>query len=250
MIAHLVGGTLVEQRIPLSAGAAEFGFDLQAAPVGLSLDPRFDVFRRLAPGETPITVSALFGAEQGLILLPSAAKGALQEGYRRLADAWSRGSAGWKTRSDDSLDGLPANQAVWILGWENRFAVELSRTAGTFTLEPESRRFETEGDSLGGDKRSIALVAEPDGRPLGLVATADPTALPGLARKLPHYGKYSYLSFEGPEPTNRVKGQWPASDNRLQVWFTDRRPSLDLPPLPPLTDVLEESKVGGQEHSE
>ncbi len=33
-------------------------------------------------------------------------------------------------------------------------------------------------------------------------------AVSGLARKLPHYGKYSYLAFEGADPTNIAKGQW------------------------------------------
>ena len=65
--------------------------------------------------------------------------------------------------------------------------------------------------------------------------TVDPAllaALPGLGRKLPHYGKYSYLGFEGVEPTNKVKGQWAASDSPLRV---DLRPASDrTAPLPPL----------------
>jgi len=39
--------------------------------------------------------------------------------------------------------------------------------------------------------------------------------VPGLARKLPHYGKYSYLAFAGDEPTNMAKGQWPAVHSPL-----------------------------------
>jgi hypothetical protein len=42
-----------------------------------------------------------------------------------------------------------------------------------------------------------------------------PAAMPGLARKLPHYGKYSYLVFEGDEPANIIKGQWPVVDSPL-----------------------------------
>jgi hypothetical protein len=79
---------------------------------------------------------------------------------------------------------------------------------------------------LAGDDLSLALVREVAGRPLGLIATANPAALPGLARKLPHYGKYGYLAFTGDEPSNRLKGQWPAGESRLQVWFTTERPAL------------------------
>ena len=35
-------------------------------------------------------------------------------------------------------------------------------------------------------------------------------------RKLPHYGKYSYLVFEGDEPTNIIKGQWPVLNSPLK----------------------------------
>ena len=40
-------------------------------------------------------------------------------------------------------------------------------------------------------------------------------AVPGLLRKLPHYGKYSYLVFEGDEPVNIEKGQWPVIESPL-----------------------------------
>ena len=39
--------------------------------------------------------------------------------------------------------------------------------------------------------------------------TAAPTeAIPGLARKLPHYTRYSFLGFRGTEPENMAKGMW------------------------------------------
>ena len=47
-------------------------------------------------------------------------------------------------------------------------------------------------------------------------------AMPGMIEKLPHYGKYSYLSFVGAEPTNDVKGVWASPDSPLQ-WI---KPSL------------------------
>jgi hypothetical protein len=68
---------------------------------------------------------------------------------------------------------------------------------------------------------------------IGLIV-ADPLgALPGLARKLPHYGKYSYLAFEGEEPVNTLKGEWKNSDSPLRVDL--RPPSQRGSPLPALT---------------
>jgi hypothetical protein len=238
LVVHLQGGGLAEETLVLSGREARFALELVAPPVRLAVDPRFDLFRRLAPGETPVTLSALFGARGGLILLPSAAGDRLAEGYRALAEAWAQGSPGWEVREDDALERLPTDRPVWLLGWENRFASALEGAEMPFGLDAASRRLDLAGESIAGGSDSIALAATLGDRPIGLVAAGEPAALPGLARKLPRYGRYSYLVFEGREPINRLKGQWPASDSRLQVWFTDHRPSLALPPHPPLTGAI------------
>ena len=49
------------------------------------------------------------------------------------------------------------------------------------------------------------------------LATEKIKALPGLSRKLPHYGKYSYLVFDGHEPTNIKKGQWSITESPLII---------------------------------
>jgi hypothetical protein len=61
---------------------------------------------------------------------------------------------------------------------------------------------------------------------IGYLAVDPVAAFPGLGRKLPHYGKYSYLGFEGDEPVNVLKGQWQESDSPLRV---DLRGLADRP---------------------
>ena len=51
------------------------------------------------------------------------------------------------------------------------------------------------------------------------VAVDPPEAFPGLGRKLPHYHKYSYLGFQGIEPTNIAKGRWPVLDSPMTAFF-------------------------------
>ena len=51
---------------------------------------------------------------------------------------------------------------------------------------------------------------------LGWIHIDDMIAMPGMIEKLPHYGKYSYLSFVGEEPTNDLSGIWAGSDSQLQ----------------------------------
>ena len=121
---------------------------------------------------------------------------------------------------------------MWLLGWSNRFLDAMTATTSSpFQMDANQRLVALPDGDFPGRELSLALVREQDGRPLGWVASPDPVALPGLARKLPHYGKYSYLAFAGRAPTNRLKGQWPAHDTRLMVWLSDHRPNL-TPPLP------------------
>ncbi len=47
------------------------------------------------------------------------------------------------------------------------------------------------------------------------VAAHHSSAIAELARKLPHYRKYSFLVFKGDELTNIDKGQWPITQSPL-----------------------------------
>lgn len=240
LLVHLADGSVSEHRLPLAGREAEFALDLPAAALRLDVDPRFDLFRRLEPGESPVTLSALFGAEGGVIVLPSAAPEDLAQGYRQLAEGWAGTARGWTIVSDADLEALPPARPAWLLGWENRFAASALPDAG---LSPAERRLSLAGEDFHGAGWSVALARMSEGRAVGLVAAGQAAAVAGLARKLPHYGKYGYLVFDGEAPDNRVKGQWPAGDSPLRVWLGDGRPELVVTDLPALTAALPEGAV-------
>ena len=52
---------------------------------------------------------------------------------------------------------------------------------------------------------------------VGWIVVDPVAAFPGIATKLPHYGKYSYLAFEGDEPTNIASGEWANNDSPLRA---------------------------------
>jgi len=245
LVVHLADGSAVEHRLPLDTREGRFELALPAAALRVDLDPNFDLFRRLEPGESPVTLSALFGAEDGLIVLPSGAPPALAEGYRRLAEGWAGTARGWKVVADTDLDALPPGRPIWLLGWENRLLAAAMPEAG---LMPEAQRLTLGSGDYRGADWSFALTQRVGGRALGLVAAGRPEALPGLARKLPHYGKYGYLVFSGEAPDNRVKGQWPAGDSPLRVWLSDARPVLAAPERPTLRSALAGTPAVGNEH--
>ena len=61
-----------------------------------------------------------------------------------------------------------------------------------------------------------------------------PDSVPGLMRKLPHYGKYGVLVFKGKAPTNVHKGTWPAGHAGLMKIFKEG--DYKLPQRPLLVD--------------
>jgi len=161
------------------------------------------------------------------MVLPAAAPGPLKAAYRRLAEAWQRGHPGWEIAEDKALDELPDAGAVWLFGWENAFLDAFAGTAGGLDLDPAARSLALAGTEQRGV--SVALAAGDATRALGWVAAETPAAVPGLARKLPHYGKYGYLTFTGDAPDNQLKGQWPPGDSALTLWLSDARPQLRMP---------------------
>ena len=237
VVVHPAAGAPQRVLVNLDGREGRFAIDLPAAPLRLALDPAFDSFRTLEPGEAAVSLGALFGAAQGLILLPSGAEPSLLAGYRDLATAWTVGQPGWRVALDSDQAELPKDRPVWLLGWENRFSPAFAADSRDFSLDPQGRTLRIAGadvDTLGA---GLVLTRERDGQALGWIAAGDAAALPGLARKLPHYGKYGYLIFTGAAPDNRTKGQWPPGDSALVRWFGDARPALAPVPRASLVEA-------------
>ncbi len=184
----------------------------ERAIVRIDVDPEFDLFRRLDASETPPTLGEMFGAEQLTLIVP--AKGApLAAEWNRFAESWAAGGKAVEIVEEDQIESLPEGRTVWVLGSSNRFgpAILASLTALGATVDQSQARFGVE--FVPRAAHSFAYVARhPQNEKLtaGWVGSDVAEALPGLARKLPHYGKYSFLAFHGEAPDNVVKGTWPA----------------------------------------
>ena len=204
---------------------------LPARPWRVAADPEFDVFRRLDPGELPPTLSEAFGARSLLMVLPSAASPALRAAYQQLAHTLAEAGSGIEVRWDKDVPRLPKKRAVWLLGWENRFIPSpLGRgwpvgpgegtnngTTAWQSLAATHGKVSIEGQILRRDEHAVVLTARRNGTAMVWLGCDNPAAFPGLARKLPHYGSYSYLAFQGDEPTNIGKGQWQVFDSPLNI---------------------------------
>ena len=230
------------QTIAMDGREQGFELDLPARPLRLAVDPDFDLFRRLYREEVPPAISQALGAERVLIVLPAAAPGPLRDTYRRLAEAWQRGRpAQMEVLRDDELKRMPDDRAVWLLGWENRFRPVLDEALSGYDIAAVPDGVRVAGKTLTRADNSVVVLARHPGNPdqaLGWLATDDVAAMPGLARKLPHYGKYSYLGFAGDGPDNVLKGQWPAQQSPLSVALAgETSPPMVLPARQPLAEL-------------
>ncbi len=195
--------------------------DLPARPLQLDVDPEFDIFRRLHRNEIPPAVSQAMGAERVLVVLPTQAAAGMQRAYRTLAESWRKEKSGQvDIKSDEALEHLPDDRAVWLFGWRNRFRPQLKVALEAYDFEDMGNGIRIEQTTVTPETHSLVVLGrhprEPD-QALGWLAADSPAAVPGLGRKLPHYGRYSYLAFTGTAPDNVLKGQWPVVDSPLSV---------------------------------
>ncbi len=72
------------------------------------VDPRFDVFRKLDPRETPPSIGQIFGEPRVLAVLPSAAPAAELQAWRELFKGWQSDSHAIEMKLDTEVAALPA----------------------------------------------------------------------------------------------------------------------------------------------
>ncbi len=235
-----VAGSVEATRFDVTAcGDRECALEatLPAEPLRVDVDPAFDVMRRLDPMEVPPALSTVFGAEHALFVLPAAAPVDELSAWRELATAWTQPEAP-RVTTDAEIDHLP-DGAVWVLGAANRFADDVVARLRDHGVIRTADGLVMGSDSVPSTDHSTVLVARGDD-PATAVAwiAADPvTAVPGLARKLPHYTRYSYLGFKGSEPDNVAKGQWQPVGSPLVRQLGDTPVELVLPTTSPLAEL-------------
>ena len=214
----------VSKTIEVSEARTPFTMRVPVEPRLLRVDPQFDVFRMLDPRETPPSIGQLFGEGQILALLPSAAAQDVQQRYRDLLDGWQSDVHSIEIKLDSDVAQIPSDRAAWILGGDNLHVGSLFADGSVVGLEIDDRRIDLAGEqAMLGTQSIVAVRRHPENveKAVGWLVVDPPGAFPGMGRKLPHYGKYSYLAFEGDGPDNVIKGQWAATDSPLTV---DLRP--------------------------
>ena len=220
--------------MPPDRARVDTTFDLKAPAQRVEIDPQFQVYRRLSPFEIPPSLSKAFGAKKVLIVMSAQSAPV----YAGLAKAWSRD--GVETVMDSDLDALPADRAVWVFGAGNKFAPVVKEALKPYGASLGANGLRTVSAAYEGTARSLVAAVRHPSKPdsvIVYVSASSGAAADALARKLPHYGKYSWLVFTGDEATNEATGEWPVGDTPLARNLAPQARPVKLEPRKPLAEV-------------
>ncbi len=238
-----------ETTVEMTEKTEHFQIRVPHRPIRIDIDPRFDLFRRLDREEVAPGLSEVFGAKRILIILPGSANGAMWEAYRKLAATLSAAMSGRaEIVTDDQVSELQPDASVVVLGLSNRLREKVERAVSPFGAALKGKTIQLGDRDVSLKDHSFVMVARDPahhGQSLAWITLASPEAATGLGRKLPHYHGYSYLVFQGTEPTNVMKGRWPVMNSPMTVFFGSKEGLWaglkmgKLPVRPPLA-VLEQ----------
>ncbi|MDQ7088224.1 MAG: M20/M25/M40 family metallo-hydrolase [Acidobacteriota bacterium] len=216
-----------------------FEIDCPSRPLRVDVDPLFDVMRRLDPLEVPPALSTLMGDKSPTYILPAGADEAELRAWRELAGNWQGPDTEPRFLLDEDIDALPAG-TVWVLGRDNRFGPPLAATLAEQGVSLDESGIRVQDQRLPLSGHSLVLVARRPEDPAVAAAwiAADPVeAIAGLARKLPHYTRYSWLAFAGDEPSNVGKGLWTPLRSPLVYFLEEGAPRARFPRREPLATL-------------
>jgi hypothetical protein len=156
-------------------------------------------------------------------VLPAKASPEKRAAYKKLAEIWAKDPGKTvEVKTDSEISALPKDQAVWLFGKDNAFLALFKQAVTDYPIHINETSVVLHKTSVSPENKSVVITARHPNNPSSVMVwltVGQPDAVAGLARKLPHYGKYSYLAFEGAEPSNMAKGQWPVVHSPLTFRF-------------------------------
>ncbi len=203
----LAGGGVRDLEVSLEGASA--GLDLPPAAALIEVDPDCDLFRLLKRSEIPPALSQTFGATHSVAVIGRDTSGAVREALEGLAHDWARNQDMVVVSEEDYRD--DPSRSVWLLGEGPllRRTLERIRAYGD-----QPRRILDRAEQEGLSAVITLRDSDDENRSWSIVRVADAGVVEALGRKLPHYGRYSYLLFEGEK--NVEKGSFRVENSPLR----------------------------------
>ncbi|MBP7148675.1 MAG: hypothetical protein KBD01_14145 [Acidobacteria bacterium] len=192
-------GARARGSAPSVDGVARITIAAIAEPSRVVVDPDADLFRKLDPSERPATLARMFAAPPDLLLIGTGRGPRFTEAARAATAALAPEVVPRFDREVAAPE-FAAARRVWLVG---RPGPEFLRLAGAQL--PEGLAFDDDAITVAGrestaaDAAGVVVVETSDdgANTLGIIDALQPGDLVGTARRATHYGKYSWLLFEG-----------------------------------------------------
>lgn len=175
-----------------------FSFEIETKPLAAVLDPDFRLFRRLTPDEAPpILRQVMVDQATVTVLLPE-----LDE-VRAVAEVLARKLQNRTLKKVSANDPLTAN-SILVIGLQE----QIDKWLSSHKLPVRPAIMKRNGTAYAWTIRNKNSV-------LAVVSAKDIASLKALARPLPHYGRQSYVVFDGAKAI--IRGTWPASVQMMKL---------------------------------
>ena len=204
----------VDREVSVKDARTQVSIPCGFEPEIASVDPDFQVLRRLHREEIPTRLSQVLGADSVAIVIADGLDESVASACEELAVEWAKGQRAGVFREGEVK--LPTGEGTgdvgfWFLGRGSAAdrAVTESHLPGDVAGSG--------GSGPTGGASSVVLTGSLGGFPWGLIDARSADDVAALGSKVPHYGKYSYLVFE--EGSVQDKGVWPAGDSPLRKRF-------------------------------
>lgn len=217
-IAIVTNNGINYETVQMNEKISSFNISLEEKPLKIMIDPQFDLFRILDPRESPPVFTKAYGAAKTLVILPNKSNENFIQ-YNDFATSWIKGKEDkFIVKTESEIDELPSDKSIMILGFGNKFTPIVNHAIKAYGSEFISNGVKFGKREISNTNNSFFISAvHPNNinNVITFLSIGNIDAVDGLVRKLPHYGKYSYLAFAGDEPSNIAKGQWTVSNSPL-----------------------------------
>jgi hypothetical protein len=209
---------VITKTVSLHDESASFEIITEGIPKKITADPDIDIFRKLYPAEIPPTVNSLKASSSMLVVLADTLS-IEGEGIAKLL-LEGLGIKNYQIIHEKNLhhEEMIHHDMLWI-GLPSKDDIFLSL--------PETVLFKPDGFILNSveyfNKEDVffGVFSNPEvtDHAAGILFPLSGRNLQAVARKIPHYGKYSYLVFNAGQ--NVDKGDWPVDQSPLIYHFGD-----------------------------
>jgi hypothetical protein len=197
----------IDTAVMVEVGTGTYEFTVRGLVESVEVDPDYHLFRKLYPEEIEPIVSAVMGVEQKRFVAYDADEG---------------GKAQFQSFGENLSEGTVALESADILQTETKdFApvvwnpTELPEPTAAMLTTTDSSVIINETEYLRTGHTFVLSGKNWNGFDMYMVILSDDAeSLPRIGQLVPHYGKYSFLVFEGAR--NVGKGQWDVTESPLK----------------------------------